>query len=84
LIHRHGGNAMAPPYYFGQYLDMPPITEAIGRVKRVLNLSLTPFATGLKDTLKWYQRQPGFKKKVDFSFEDKLIKAAKDLGRPGA
>jgi nucleoside-diphosphate-sugar epimerase len=80
LIHRHGGNALVPPYYFGQYLDLPPITEAIGRVKRVLNLSLTPFATGLKDTLKWYQRQPGFKKKVDFSFEDKLIKAAKDLG----
>ncbi len=90
LIHRNGGNAMVPPYYFGQYLDLPPITEAIGRVKRVLNLSLTPFAIGLKDTLKWYQRQPGFKKKVDFSFEDKLIKAAKDLGaakdlaRPGA
>ena len=79
LIHRLGGNAMAQPFYFGQYLDMAPITEAVGRVKRVLNLTLTPFATGLKETWKWYQRQPEAKKKIDFSFEDKLIQTVREL-----
>ena len=32
-------------------MTVPPITEAVGRVKRVLHVSLTPFATGLKETL---------------------------------
>ena len=80
-MRRNGGNAFAPPLYFGQYYDLPPITEAVGRVKRVLNVSLTPFAVGLKDTHKWYLRHAD-EKPLDFSFEDKLIKQAKEFGLP--
>ncbi len=81
IIARNGGNAFAPPLYFGQYLDLPPITEAIGRVKRVLNIAITPFATGLKDSYKWYTKHvPG--DVPDFAFEDKLIRLAKEIHRP--
>ena len=77
LITRSGGNAMAEPYYFAQYYDMPPITEAVGRVKRVLGVPLTPFAVGLKETFKWYQRHQE-PRLLDFTFEDKVIKLAKE------
>jgi nucleoside-diphosphate-sugar epimerase len=80
LIVRAGGNAFGPPMYFGQYYDVPPITEAIGRVKRVLNVALTPFQTGLKETHKWYLKHAADRKQ-DFSFEDKLIKLARDYTR---
>ena len=80
LIVRNGGNTFVPPLYFGQYYDLPPITEAVGRVKRVLNVALTPFQTGLKETYKWYLKHTP-DKKIDFSFEDKLIKMARDYTR---
>ncbi len=81
LIARSGGNAFAEPLYFGQYYDLAPITEVIGRVKRVLNVALTPFAVGLKDTLRWYTKH-GPERKQDFSFEDKLIRLAREHTRP--
>src|SRR5580698_5470674 len=73
LIVRNGGNAMADPMYFGQYYDLPPITEAISRVKRVLNLTLTPFASGLRETHNWYMRNHSKGKRPNFKFEEKLI-----------
>jgi len=77
IIVRNGGNPYGSPMYFGQYYDVPPITEAVGRVKRVLNVSLTPFATGLKETWRWYSRHAP-ERKLDFSFEDKLIRQARE------
>ncbi|HYA18338.1 MAG TPA: SDR family oxidoreductase [Bryobacteraceae bacterium] len=74
VIKRNGGNAMADPMYFGQYYDLPPITEAISRVKRVLNLTLTPFAAGLKETHRWYKRSHPQAKRLNFRFEEKLIR----------
>jgi nucleoside-diphosphate-sugar epimerase len=81
IIARNGGNAFAEPAYFGHYYDLPPITEAVGRVKRVLNVALTPFALGLKETYKWYTKHSS-DRKLDFSFEDKLIREAKQVIRP--
>jgi hypothetical protein len=43
-------------------------------VKRVLNLSLTPFATGLKETHKWYKKNHSKGKRPNFKFEEKLIR----------
>jgi 2'-hydroxyisoflavone reductase len=80
IIVRNGGNAFTPPLYFGQYYDLPPITEAVGRVKRVLNVALTPFQTGLKDTYKWYLKHTP-EKKLDFRFEDKVIRMAREFTR---
>jgi len=81
IIVRNGGNVFGEPAYFGYYYDVPPITEAVGRVKRVLNVSLTPFAAGLRETYKWYIKHAA-DRKLDFSFEDKLIRQAKELNRP--
>jgi 2'-hydroxyisoflavone reductase len=80
IIVRNGGNAFTPPLYFGQYYDLPPITEAVGRVKRVLNVALTPFQTGLKETYKWDLKHTP-EKKLDFSFEDKVIRMAREFTR---
>jgi len=82
IIARSGGNAFTDPLYFGQYYDVPPITEAVGRVKRVLNVSLTPFGAGLKETLKWYTKHTADRKAPDFKFEDNLIRQAKEATRP--
>src|ERR1700728_2516468 len=73
IIARNGGKAAGTPLYFGESYDRLPITEAVGRVKRVLNVSLTPFATGLKETWRWYSKHAPERKR-DFTFEDQLIK----------
>ena len=76
VIQQAGGNAMDEPYYFGEYLDVPPITENIGKVTRVLKMKLTPFDIALKETFRWYTRNhrsrtPGF------DFDDKILAMAK-------
>ena len=82
VIQQAGGNAMDEPYYFGEYLDVPPITENIGKVTRVLKMKLTPFDIALKETYRWYTRNhrprtPGF------DFDDKLLAMAK-AGSPAS
>jgi len=76
VIQQAGGNAMDEPYYFGEYLDVPPITENIGKVTRVLKMKLTPLDIALKETYRWYTRNhrprtPGF------DFDDKVLAMAK-------
>ena len=70
-----GGSPMGEPAYFGHYFDLPPITEAAGKAKRVLKVQLTPFDEGLAETYRWYLRHhkpPKFRTE----FEDKLISMA--------
>jgi 2'-hydroxyisoflavone reductase len=66
-----GGGAMAPPLYFGVYLDVPSITARADRVRTELGLSLTPLEDGLRETFQWYQRQQ--RPPADFSFEEKVL-----------
>lgn len=68
-----GGSAMEPPLYFGEYLDVPPITMNVTKVRRVLKVTPTPLETGFEQTYRWYARQK--RPKADFSFDDKLLKA---------
>jgi 2'-hydroxyisoflavone reductase len=70
-----GGNPMGQPAYFGEYFDLPPITEAVGKIKRVLKVPLTPFDQGLAETYAWYQRHTKLVK-LETEFEDKLIAQA--------
>lgn len=70
-----GGNPMGDPMYFGYYFDVPPITEAVGKVKRVLKLQLTPFDEGLAETFKAYQKAHKTEP-LNTEFEDKLIAPA--------
>lgn len=74
-IQAAGGELFAPPYYFGVYLDIPPITARNDRVRSELGLELTPLEEGLRETYRWYQQQPA--SQTDFSWEDRLLVAAR-------
>jgi 2'-hydroxyisoflavone reductase len=74
-ILRVGGHPMGPRMYFGIYLDLPPITQVTAKAQRVLKFKPTDFATGLKETYKWYLRHNGFPK-PDYAFEDALLAKA--------
>jgi 2'-hydroxyisoflavone reductase len=75
-IQQAGGNSMEEPYYFGEYFDLPPITENIGKVTRVLKMKLTPFDVGLKETYRWYTRNHR-PRTGGFDFDDKVLATAK-------
>ena len=66
---------MGPKLYFGQHFDMPPITQVTVKAQRVLKVKMTDYATGLKETYKWYLRHKDFPE-PDYSFEDKLLAKA--------
>ena len=78
-IDARGGGVFSLPYYFGQYFDMPPITQKIGRARRELGFEPRTFAAGLADTFDWYQRQKGRESSAstrpDFTWEDDLLQA---------
>jgi 2'-hydroxyisoflavone reductase len=81
-IQQAGGNPMDEPYYFGEYLDVPPITMNIGKVSRMLKMKLTPFETGLKETYRWYTRNHRART-AGFEFDDKLLAMAKTVTPAG-
>ena len=56
-IQRRGGQLFVPPYYFGVYLDIPPITVSNERTRSELGLQLRPLEDGLRETYRWYQQQ---------------------------
>jgi nucleoside-diphosphate-sugar epimerase len=70
-----GGGLFAPPYYFGLYLDVPPITVRADRAPSELGLELKPLETGLRETFRWYEQQK--RPHPDFSWEDEALAAAK-------
>ena len=72
IIAQAGGNPMAEPFYFGEYLDVPPITEYMGKVRRLLKTTSTPFEDGLKETYRWYLRHHK-PRTAGFEFDDKLL-----------
>ena len=74
-ILRAGGHPMGPKLYFGNYIDVPPITQVTAKAQRVLKFKPTDFATGLKETYKWYLRHNLFPK-PDYAFEDQLLATA--------
>lgn len=69
-----GGQLFAPPYDFGVYLDIPPITVRADRARSELGLNLTPLEDGLRETYRWYQQQR--RPQPDFSWEDRVLASA--------
>ena len=67
-----GGNARSGKLYFGEYLDIPAITQVVAKAQRMLKFKPTDFVSGLKETYKWYLRNHK-KGKIDYSFENDLI-----------
>jgi nucleoside-diphosphate-sugar epimerase len=70
-LQRLGGGLMAPPFYFGAYLDVPPITVRSDRAREELGLELTPLEDGLRETFRWYEQQP--RSQPDYSWEDSAL-----------
>jgi len=81
LIFRMGGHPMGPKLYFGHYFDLPPITMMIAKAQRVLKLKPTDFATGLKESHKWW-KSAGQKPQPDYTFEEQLWARAR-MGEAG-
>ena len=59
------------PLYFGEFLDLPPITAKGEGVLNDLGMSLLPLEQGFKETFEWYRRQS--RPRPDFSWEDALL-----------
>lgn len=78
LISAAGGGVMAPPLYFGAYLDIPPISMHVERVRADLGLQLTPLDEGLGETYRWYVAQQ--RAQPDYRWEDDVIAAASGTG----
>src|SRR5579875_2548523 len=73
IINRAGGQAMGQRnLYFGDYFDVPAITEIITKAQRMLAYKPTEFGAGLKTTYCAYLKKRRFPK-PDFSFEDDLL-----------
>ena len=66
-----GGQVFKPPYYFGQYYDMDPITQKIDRAKAELGFEPTAFEEGLRRTYEWYRSAP--RPEADFSFDQGIL-----------
>ena len=73
-IQAAGGGLFTPPFYFGVYLDLPPITVRVERARSELGIELRPLDDGLRETYLWYQRQR--RPQPDFSWEDGLLASA--------
>jgi 2'-hydroxyisoflavone reductase len=71
VIESAGGNIFVPPYYFGAYLDVPPITILPDRVQSELGLTLTPLEEGMRATYEWYAAQA--RPTPDYQWEDALL-----------
>jgi nucleoside-diphosphate-sugar epimerase len=76
LILRAGGSPLGPQLYFGVYFDMPPITQLVTKAQRVLGFRPTDFATGLKETYRWYLRHH-MRPNGNYGFEDFLLTRAR-------
>lgn len=70
-IEAAGGSVFEPPFYFGVYLDLPPLTVRTGRARDVLGLDQTPFDEGLRETFAWYRQQK--RATPDYGWEDGLL-----------
>ena len=75
-IEARTGGVFGPPYYFGQYFDMPPITQTTSRARRELGFKPRTFAEGLADAFDWYRRQTD-REASDFAWEDSLLAAVR-------
>ncbi|HEX6052542.1 MAG TPA: NAD-dependent epimerase/dehydratase family protein [Gemmatimonadaceae bacterium] len=73
-IQEAGGQLFTPPYYFGAYLDVPPITVLPDRARTELGLELTALEDGFRETFQWYEGQQ--RPEPDFSWEDRLLATA--------
>jgi nucleoside-diphosphate-sugar epimerase len=64
-----GGHVFQPPFYFGEYLDLPPIGQDTAKI-RALGWTPTPLREGLRRQYEWWRASTG--PAPDYSWEDSL------------
>lgn len=69
-----GGQLLGGNLYFGEYLDLPPMTSNTSKAARILGFTPTPLDTALRVSFDWYSRQR--RRPVDYTFEDHLLVSA--------
>lgn len=69
-----GGQLFGPQIYFGEYLDLPPMTSEVDKARRLLGVTPAPLEEALSRGFAWYQTQP--RRPVDYAFEERLIAMA--------
>ena len=75
-VRQLGGRVFEPPFYFGQYFDMPSITMDTSRAREELGLDPGSMASGLREAWAWYRTlSPEERVKPDFSFDDRVLGA---------
>ncbi len=72
LIHRAGGQVVGEKLYFGDYFDVPAITQIVTKAQRMLAFKPTDFEVGLRAAYRSYLKERDFPR-PDFSFEDELL-----------
>jgi len=73
LIYRAGGKIFGGErLYFGDYYDVPAITQIITKAQRMLAFKPADFEAGLSVTYRAYLQRRRFPK-PDFAFEDELL-----------
>ncbi len=73
-IEAAGGDIFQPPFYFGQYYDLPTISQKNDRARTELGLEFTPIDQGLAATFEWFQSQTN-RPAPDFAWEDALLRS---------
>jgi len=71
VIQAAGGQVMGENLYFGEVLDMQPLTSVVDKAAQVLDLEPTPLDEALRASFAWYREQP--RRPVDYAFEDRLL-----------
>jgi nucleoside-diphosphate-sugar epimerase len=72
-IYRAGGKVMGHEnLYFGEYFDVPAITQIITKAQRMLSFKPIDFEEGLRITYRSYLAKRAFPK-PDFRFENELL-----------
>ena len=73
-IHAEGGQPMGENLYFGEALDMQPLTSVVDKAARVLGFEPTPLDEALRVGFAWYREQP--RRPIDYTFEARLLAVA--------
>ncbi len=75
-IERLGGQVFEPPFYFGQYFDMPAITMNTSRAREELGLEPESMISGLREAWSWYSSLAplqGGRVNRGFAFDDRIL-----------
>jgi nucleoside-diphosphate-sugar epimerase len=73
-IHLAGGQLIGPRTYYGDYLDLTPLTTVVDKAARVLGVTPAPLDGALRQGYAWYREQP--RRRLDYSFDDRLLAMA--------